>query len=175
MRNDLAGVHVLNKFIWFKLKEAVLIDPQKYNGLIPIVPTQEIPAMADLPTNTPYIVYTYTNAGYDEDFWADREQIVYRIYSDNERQLRQISNFLIDLLKRYDWTAEEVNDFIHTFSSTDGDEKKFDFKYSDVINSIGPEPFDQEGGRQACAVTIQICYTHEIQGIPGVAGQGMRA
>lgn len=174
MRNDLAGTHVLNKFVWFKLQEAGIMDHNNYNGLIPIVPTQQQPVFNDLPSNTPYIVYTYTNAGYDEDFWADREQITYRIYSDNERQLRQISNFLTDLLKRYDWTAEEVNNWIANFASTDGDEKKFHFMYTDVISAIGPEPFDQEGGRQGAAVTLMAVYTHLVQGIPGLPGQGMR-
>ena len=174
MRNDLAGAHVLNKFVWQKLKESEIMVPSNYGGLIPIIPSQQVPVFNEFPTSTPYIVYTYTNMGYDSDFWADREQILYRVYSDNERQIRQITNFLIDLLKRYDWTAEEINDWITQFASTDGDEKKFNFYWTQVVSSIGPEPYATEGGRQAGSVSVSYVYTHNQEGRPGVSGKGMR-
>lgn len=175
MKNDLAAVHVLNKFIWHRLKDAQIMDAQDYDGLIPIIPTQQIPVFNNLGTSVPFIVYTYTNSGPDVDFWTEREQIVYRVYSDNERQIRQITHFLIDLLKRWDWTADEVNDYIREFSSTDGDEKKFNFLWTSIVSTIGPEPAVTEGGRQASSVTVRTSFTHDVVGTPGVSGQGMRA
>jgi hypothetical protein len=173
---DLNGVHVFNKFLWAKLNEKGIMRDSDYQGnLVPIIPTQQVPVFNDMLAGTPFIVYTYLVASYDVDIWANVEQVTYRIYSDDERKLRQISNFLIDLCKRYDWTASEVNDWIAGFDSLDGDEKKFEFKYVQVVGSTSPEPFATEGGRQNASVTVRLSFIHDSN--PAVVGQslGMRA
>lgn len=173
---DLSGVHVFNKFIWAKMREKGIMRASDYaGGLVPIIPTQQVPVFNDMLAGTPFIVYTYLVSSYDIDIWANVEQITYRIYSDDERRLRQISNFLVDLSKRFDWTAQEVNKWIDDFQSADGDEKKFEFKYVQVVGSTSPEPFATEGGRQNASVTVRLSYIHDTN--EAVEGQnlGMRA
>jgi len=174
-KHDLNGVHVLNKYIWDELKKANLLRDSDYNGLVPIIPTQQVPVFNDMAAGKPFIVYTYLVASYDVDLWANVEQVTYRIYSDDERKLRQISNFLIDLCRRFDWSAADVNNWIDGFPTLDGDEKKFEFKYVQVVGSTSPEPFAQEGGRQNASVTVRMAFIHDMKS--GVAGNnlGMRA
>jgi hypothetical protein len=168
MKYDLAGAHVLNKFVWHELSKPVSeggleMSTSAYNGLIPIIPTQQVPAFTEMGTAKPFIVYTYTNAGYSENIWSHVEQMSYIVYSDSEQQLRQIGNFLVDLLRRYDLTAEEVNDFIPTIvnGSGDHDEQNFEFHYVTVMATLGPEPYRTEGGRQATSITVRYAYTYD--------------
>src|SRR6476661_3025998 len=100
MKYDLNGVHVLNKYIWTQLQSKGLMSAADYNNLVPIIPTQQEPVFNDMTAGKPFIVYTYLVSAYDTDIWANIEQVTYRIFSDDERKLRQISNFLIDLCKR---------------------------------------------------------------------------
>jgi hypothetical protein len=165
MKYDLAGAHVLNKYVWSELQKAFpeVMDKTRYQGLIPIIPTQQQPVFTEMGNDHPFIVYTYTNVGYSEDIWSHIEQMSYLIYSEDEVQLRRINNFLVDLLRRYDLTAEEVNDFIPTIHnpSRDSDDQNFEFHYVTVMATLGPEPYKSEGGRQASSVTVRYAYTYD--------------
>lgn len=172
---DLNGVHVYNKFLWDNLVAAGLMDPTDYSGLVPIIPTQQVPVFNDMSAGKPFLVYTFLVTAYDVDIWANVEQVTYRIFSDDERKLRNITNFIIDLSKRYDWTAQEVNDWINAYPSPDGDEKRFEFKYVQVVGATSPEPFAQEGGRQDSSVSVRMAFTRDVTPVVGVSGQGMRA
>lgn len=174
---DLNGVHVLNKFIWANLVLEGLMSTSDYTGLVPIIPTQQVPVFNDMAAGKPFIVYTYIVASYDVDLWANVEQVTYRIFSDDERKLRQITNFIIDLCKRYDWTASEINTWLdgNTNMPVDADDRRFDFKYVQVTGSTSAEPSAQEGGRQDSSVTVRMAFTHEMNGTIGSGRLGMRS
>lgn len=176
-RYDLSAVHVYNKFLWAKIKEEFpYMIETNYKGLIPVIPTNQVPVFNDLPSGHPFVVYTYSDAGYDLEFYAAVQQITYVVYSDKEAQLRNLGNFIVDISRRWDWTAEEVNDFIPTITNKSGDvdDHKFDFKYVRVVSTIGPEPADTENGRQATAIVLRVCYTIDDRQTIG-PGKGMRA
>lgn len=172
---DISGVHVYNKFLWDQLKAEGLLNDYDYNGLVPIIPTQQVPTFNDMAAGKPFIVYTYLINSIDPDLWANVEQVTYMIYSDDEHKLRQITNFLVDISKRYDWTADDVNNWLTGFDSTDGDEYKFEFKWVHVVGGTSPEPFNQEGGRQNANVSVRMCFIRDSN--PAVTGPklGMRA
>lgn len=173
---DLNGVHVLNKFIWASLVEAGLMSDADYSGLVPIIPTQQVPVFNDMASGKPFIVYTYMVASYDVDLWANVEQVTYRIFSDNERRLRQVTNFLIDLCKRHDWTASDVNSWLDNSTlPADGDDRKFDFKYVQVVGATSAEPSSQEGGRQDSSVTVRMAFTHDTDSKVFGSRLGMRS
>lgn len=161
-RYDLNGVHILNKFIWHKLEQDMNYSKIDYNGLVPIIPTQQEPLFNDLPSGRPFFVYTFMVSGYDPDLWAHIEQVTYRIYSDDEKRLRQVGNYLTDLCRRYDWTAEELNTWIQgeALLPVDADDRKFEFKFVQVVGFTGPEPSSSEGGRQFSTVTVRMTYTY---------------
>jgi len=174
-RYDLAATHVVNKFLWSRLSADFGMSKSQYHDLVPIIPTQQVPIFNDLPSGRPFIVYNYINVGYSDDFYTDTEQVSYRIYGDKEGQLRNIHHYIVDLFKRYDWAAQEINNYVSSMATTDGDEHAFDFKYTTVVMATSPEPTTEEGGRQVAMATVRINYTHETQGIPGQINQGMRA
>lgn len=177
MKYDLMGVHVLNKYLWSVLKTELQMDESQYFNLVPIIPTQQEAVFNDLPSGRPFLLYTYVTSGYDTDFWANTEQVTYRIFGDQERQLRQISSLLTDVCKRYDWSADDVNDWLENTNQipVDADDKKFDFKYITVVGGSGPEPYMQENGRQYSTVTVRMCYTHRENGRVSGNNLGLRS
>lgn len=172
---DLNGVHVLNKFLWANLEAKGVMSLLDYNGLVPIIPTQQVPVFNNMASGKPFIVYTYIVSSYDADLWANVEQVTYRIFSDDEKKLRQVTNFIVDLCKRFDWTANDVNLWLETAGfPADSDDRKFDFKYVQVVGASSPEPFAQEGGRQDSSVTVRVAYTHDSDKNVAGTNLGMR-
>lgn len=166
---DLSGAHVVNKFVWSRLESDLGMSKADYNGLVPIIPTQEVPVFNEMKTGRPFIVYAYNIAGYNTDIWQHQEQLAYTIYSDNETDLRRISNFLRDLMRRYDITAAEINDFIGSPQipgtlvnpSADGDDRAFEFKYITVISGLSNGPASSENGRQSSTLAFRYEYTRD--------------
>lgn len=168
MKYDISGAHVLNKFVWSELSKpesqgGLGMSISDYSGLVPIIPTQQVPVFNEMGAGKPFIVYTYTSVGYSTNIWDNVEQMNYMVYSDDEVKLRRVLHFITDILHRYDKTAEEVNDYITAASvpRVDSDDVKFEFKYVTVISSRGPEPAVTEGGRQAASVTMRYSYIYD--------------
>lgn len=174
---DLNGVHVLNKFIWAKLVQDLQMSKADYNNLVPIIPTQQEPVFNDMPSGRPFLVYTFIVNGYDPDLWANVEQVTYRIYSDDERRLRQVTNYIVDLCRRYEWSADELNDWLYNDAGlpVDSDDRKMEFKFVQVVGATGPEPARSEGGRQFSTVSVRMTYTTDTGSRVAGPGTGMRS
>ncbi len=167
MTYDITATHALNKFLQYKLETAGFIVPSKYNGLSPFIPAQQQPELTNLPSGVPFLVYNYASNGEYEDWWLEHEQAAYVIYSDQEKQIRQISHFLNQLLKRYDWSAEDINKYIQANGSAA--QKEFDFKYTRIISMASMDPATEEGGRYSGSIVLSLCFTSNLD------QQGMRA
>lgn len=161
MTYDITATHALNKFTQAKLIEAGLMTPANYpNGLSPFIPAQQQPEMTNLPAGVPFIVYNYASNGQYVDWWLEHEQCAYVLYSDNEKQHRQITNYLNQLFRRYDWSANEINDYLRANGTAA--QKAFDFKYTRIVNLASIEPATEEGGRYSSTLVLNICFTSEL-------------
>ena len=176
----LAGAHLINRFVWSQIKTLqngtndVFTDYKDVNpngtlNFIPIFPAQQQPEVIDMVGAAPFLVYNYTTGAYGEEWWRCQEQMAYMIYDDNEDNLRIIQNFLVDLLKRHDWSAAQVNNYLWGLSGNPY--INWEFKYIRVTTATSPDNYTQVGGRQGAMVTIQYEYVHDLQ---GAEGQGMR-
>ncbi|QIN94588.1 hypothetical protein PP460_gp216 [Streptomyces phage Muntaha] len=165
------GAHQINKWLWSKLKDyeypaGFPATPTKAFGaygtgtgqknIIPIVPTQQQPQLLDISGGAPFIVYNYITSPYSSEWWLTREQCAYVIYDNDEARLRAIQGFMVDLLRRMDWTARDVN----SAATTD---RRFDFKYVQMTSASGPDEFSTEGGRQGAMVVVNYEYTMDMQ------------
>lgn len=109
----------LNRLFWAQIAELGILSKSNYNGLIPIIPTQEEPQFISAMDNTdgimsfPYIVYSsYTN-GIDANSWYKQtDTVTYTMYAIDQTKLRQLSMLAMDLFKRYDDSAAMVNSYI---------------------------------------------------------------
>jgi len=165
------GAHQINKWLWTKLKDfqypaGLSRTPVKafkaygaevgQKNLIPIVPTQQQPQLLDISGGAPFIVYNYIVSSYASEWWLTREQCAYVIYDNDEARLRAIQGYMIDLLRRMDWTARDVN-------ASPMIDRRFDFKYVQLTSASGPDEFSSEGGRQGAMVVINYEYTMDMQ------------
>ncbi|AXH66805.1 hypothetical protein SEA_STARPLATINUM_57 [Streptomyces phage StarPlatinum] len=160
MTYDITATHALNKFLIDQLSGEGFIDLTKYNGLSPFIPAQQQPELTNLPSGVPFFVYNYASNGEYEDWWLEHEQAAYIVYSDNEKQIRQITNYLNQLLKRYDWAADDINDYLREFGTTE--QKKFEFKYTRVISMASIEPATDQGGRYSGSIIVNLCFTSQL-------------
>lgn len=155
------GIHVIRQWLLGKINTDLEMLRRVEDGYpnTPFIPSQQMPEFNNLPTAHPYIVYTYSTTTDYPEWWTKIETAVIRIYGDKEEQLRILKSYIYDLLDR-ERIPEVLTDYANTLSTSFM--RIFDFKTLQVINAIGPEPYEQEGGRQLAAITIRYSYTNAI-------------
>jgi hypothetical protein len=154
------GMHVLRQWILNKVNTDLQMLRKVEDGypITPFIPSQQMPELNNVASAHPFIVYTYSKTNDYPEWWCKIETAVIRIYGDKEEQLRVLSGYITDLLDR-EYVAEDLTDYGNTLTAS---LKIFDFKTMQVVNSIGPEPYDQEGGRMLSAITVRYEYTTTI-------------
>lgn len=172
------GAHEINKWLWSKLKDfeyktgvkafADYKDSGNDDGyvIVPIVPGHQWPQMSDITGNkSPYIVYNYIMSSYSSEWWLCREQCAYVIYDSDEERLRGIHAYMIDLLKRVDWTARDINNYQSP--------SNFDFKFVQLTSASGPDDYavTTEKSFQGAMVVVNYEYTTDMS---TEEGNGMR-
>jgi hypothetical protein len=172
------GSHQLNKWLWEKLQGLQYKGApafQKYGtgagkvNLVPFVPSQQLPEFTNIAGGAPFIVYTYSQQGSGSTWFTQVEQVAYVIYDNDEERLRTIHTYMVDLLRRADWTAQEINKWIYDLTPEPGTQADpFEFKTVQVVSANGPEPFETQDGRQGAIVVVRIVFTHDLD------NQGLR-
>lgn len=192
--NSIPAVFGVNRYLWQKLQDTKILDPANYNGLTPIIPTQEEPTFIQAMEKQdgigafPYIVYAWSTAGYGTNYWACSDQITYLIASHDQKKLRELTLAIAGLLKRFDASASQINKFIATAVTGTKDAqgndilmfpvadsvagtnasvyRKYDYKYTSVqaINASISKTEDTQPYR--ASITIRVGYTFDDDGIP---------
>src|SRR5437763_15529617 len=107
---NIPSVYGLNRVLWAAIVQSGIIpDAANYNGLIPIIPTQEEPQFIsamdaqDGIMSFPYIVYHWYTNGIDPVSWyKTTDTVVYKVYAIDQPALRKLVALITDLFKRYD-------------------------------------------------------------------------
>lgn len=172
MTNSIPSVYGVNKYLWSRIKGAGILSERDYNGMTPIIPTQEEPTFIQAMEsqegigNFPYIVYAWYTNGYDQAYYECTDTIVYLVYSRDEAKLRQLVLLVNDLFKRYDESARPINDFIDGSDLLSPSYKSYDYKFTSVSASQASLAKDEENGSYRAMITIRVGYTHDEDGIP---------
>lgn len=154
---DLAGVHGLRQYIWYLLQEELEWTAENYGGLVPIVTPEQQPEMTAF--NKPFIVYAYSKKMGSNNYFLESEVASFTIFSQSEKDIRQVLNLLDTKFDKRDEAAYELNEFISQ-SSLDVQYKYFDYKTIWVSAFQGPAPESEEGGRRDGVININVTYTH---------------
>lgn len=151
----------INGYMWQEIVSAGILVPSDYNPdgfietLVPIIPSQQVPEFNNLLPNRTYIVYDYEVDGYSDDWWMCYESMMYTIVSPEYSKIIEVSEFLVDLFRRFDISGMEVQNY-----NKNKDIVKF---YSVSLESVSsPGPSDLESGRAAGIVEISYKYSRVV-------------
>ena len=160
------AVYDLRNKIWEELTNEGILDINDYYAdgfaepIIPIIPAQQIPEMNNLLPGKTYIVYSVVHKKYGIQWWISTESMTLEIVSRNSAEIQKITNFLIDLFRRYDLSARDLNIQLEV-------ESPFTFFWFNIESANPIQYFTDEGGYMSGDLSIGYSYTREIDNPEG--------
>lgn len=153
------GVTALNAYLWERLQVLnhlgspvfELFLSGQYGNVVPIFPSKQPPEITGIEGGPTFLVFDYRVVSSNAMWWVSEEQVVYTIFGGDEAQLRVVSNYMIDLLGREDWSAADAN----TVATG------VDFKCIYVSSTSGLLAPVQEGGQWSTTVSVKYDFTYE--------------
>lgn len=148
----------IRKYLWQEFQDKKIFDVEDYYSdnvggpIIPIIPVQQSPEMNQFLSGKKHVVYDRIGISYD-DLWAIcSEQIMFTVYSTEVLDIIEIQNFMIDLFRRMDESAQDVNRWA-------GISSKFKF-HSIYISDISPTaPSEELKGFMSSDVILEVKYS----------------
>lgn len=127
---------------------------QSAESTTPYDDNSDLDGFVDLPFGT----YTMTVEPVSDRTYLSSGQISYIFYTADIEKLIEIVNYVVDLCKREEYTAADLNDYI--VSDT---ENKFDFKTINIQNAVGPMEAESANGRHSFLVVITFDCIYESE------------
>lgn len=157
----LDAVNELRKFLWNEFKAADIFDETDYYSdninetIVPLIPVQQLPELNQFLSGKKHIVYDKTGITYDDTWLICSEQVMFTLYSTDISEINEMRNFIIDLFRRSDESARDINNFI-------GNSSKFRF-HTVYIGDISPTaPSDEVLGFLSTDVIVEIKYSRDV-------------
>jgi hypothetical protein len=148
----------IRNYIWNAIKQSKILNVNDYyadgfvDPLIPIIPAQQVPEFNNMLPGKTYMFYDFEVQQIPVQWWMLKESFTITIMCQNYEVINQINNLIIDLFRRYDESASDINSFLSGNTV---------FKYHDtsIDNVKSPEPFDAEGDFQYGSITFSYKYS----------------
>lgn len=141
-----------------------ILEPDDYqadlvNGpllnIVPIFPAQQdMINYQELGTKT-HIVYDWVADGYEENWMICRDSMMFTIYSQDFNKIAEIQNLMLDLFRRMDESAKDINTSLPNGSP-------FIFFTVSLADLLSPEPQREKNGWFAGQVVIRYKYGRQI-------------
>jgi hypothetical protein len=151
----------IRKFLWQELVSAGIFDPEQYaldggGTTNPILPVQQPADMNQLFNGKKHIIYDKINISYEDNWMICNDQILFTIYSTQISEINEITNFMIDLFRRMDDSARDLNGSM-AISSV------FKF-FSTYIVDISPTtPSKEMSGFYSSDIILQAKYSRFVK------------
>ena len=157
------AMYDLRQFIWTNLQDSGIIDKDDYysdnlgKSIVPILPVQQQPEMNQFLNNKTHIVYDKVGMSYEDNWAICCEQILFTIYDSDYAKINEIRNFMVDLFRRMDESAGDLNRY-------SGLSEKFKF-HSIYIADISPTtPSEEIQGFLSADVVLEVKYSRMLNG-----------
>lgn len=154
-------------FLWAQLQAAGLMSLSSYTAdgfttpLVPIIPAQQVPEFNNLLPGKTYFVYDVAQRhARNTNFWMFEESMTLEITSRDSAEIQTLTNFIIDLFRRYEKTATDVNVSLVAGS-------KFKYLWFALESADPVQSFQNEGGFMNGVITISYAYTREVDADTG--------
>lgn len=153
----------LRKYLWEQLLTIGIFDEEEYYSdafgavIQPVIPIQQNPELNQFLSGKKHIVYDKIGMSYDDMWMICTEQILFTIYSTDISEINEIRNFMIDLFRRMDESARDLN-----YWASISDAIKFHTIY---INDISPTaPSEEMAGFMSSDVVLEVKYSRKSDG-----------
>lgn len=150
----------IRKYLWNAFTTAGIFDAGDYYAdkltqtVVPIFPVQQSPEMNQFLNGKKHIVYDKIGISYDEMWLVCNEQILFTIYAVDFTDINEIKNFMVDLFRRMDESAKNINQSGITSS-------KFKF-HSIYISDMSPTaPSEEMQGFLSSDIVLEVKYSRE--------------
>jgi hypothetical protein len=153
----------LRKFLWNQLKEYNIFDQEEYysdnlgSEIIPIMPVQQLPEMDQFLNGKKHIVYDKIGMSYEENWLICCEKVLFTLYSTDITEIYEMRNLMVDLFRRMDESAKDVN----ASRGTD----KLIFHSIHVVETSPIDPSTEIQGFLSTDVILEVKYSRVTDGI----------
>lgn len=151
------AMYEIRRHLWEELTLSKLIKPSDYyientgNEIIPIIPVQQQPDLNQFLSGKTHIVYDKIGMSYEENWMICCEKLLFTIYSTDVSEINSIRNLMIDVFRRMDDSARDLN----LSRNTD----KLIFHNTMVVETTPTEPSVELQGFLATDVILEVKYS----------------
>ena len=150
---NIDAMYEIRKHLWRELQLNNMLDPNSYysdnlgEAIIPIIPVQQAPEMSQFLSGKTHIVYDKIGSTYEENWMICCEKISFTIYSVDHAEINAIRNMMMDVFRRMDDSAKDLNNS----KSTD----KLIFHNTMIVDMSPTEPSEELAGFLAADIILE--------------------
>jgi len=154
------AMYEIRKHLWQELQLNNLIDANSYYSdnigetIIPIIPVQQAPEMNQFLSGKTHIVYDKIGTSYEENWMICCEKLSFTIYSVDYSEINSIRNMMLDVFRRMDDSAKDLN----RSKSTD----KIIFHNTMIVDMSPTEPSEELAGFLSADVILEVKYSRTV-------------
>jgi hypothetical protein len=154
------AMYEIRRHLWEELVSNSIIDPESYyadnlqESFIPIIPVQQSPELNQFLSGKTHIVYDKIGATYEENWMICCEKLSFTIYSTDYSEINAIRNMMIDVFRRMDDSARDLN----RSKSTD----KIIFHNTLILEMSPTEPSQELAGFLSADVILEVKYSRTV-------------
>jgi len=157
----LDAANEVRKFLWEELKSHDIFDADDYysdnlnEAIVPILPVQQLPEMNQFLSGKKHIIYDKSGMTYEDNWLVCSEQMMFTLYAVDISELNEMRNFIVDLFRRADESARDINNFI-------GNNNKFRFHTFYIADITPTGPSEEVQGFLSSDVIIEMKYSRDV-------------
>lgn len=108
-------IYEIRKHLWAEIVDNEILDPSNYyidnigSEVIPILPVQQVAEMNQFLSGKTHIVYDKISTSYEDNWMICTEKMLFSIYSIDYSEINTIRNLMIDVFRRMDDSARDLN------------------------------------------------------------------
>ena len=159
---NIDAMYEIRKHLWQELiLNKIFNDSDYYSDnigkeIIPIIPVQQQPELNQFLSGKKHIVYDKIGLSYEDNWMICCEKMLFTIYATDFSEINQIRNLMIDVFRRMDDSAKDLN------ASKSTQKIKF---FNTMIAEISPtEPSQELQGFLSADVILEVKYARITDG-----------
>lgn len=175
---SLGASQIIIDYLWDKLTSTssvigpsgTILDPNDYQvdlvgsttaiDIIPIFMSQQDAINSSVLDGETHIIYDWVADGYEDNWLICRDSMMFTIYAKEQRKIMEIQNLMLDLFRRMDDSARDLNAYLPSQSP-------WIFYTVSLVDLTSPEPQREKSGWFAGQVVIRYKYGRQVNSQTG--------